>query len=163
MKRSEPRTLVILTAALALVLGSAACKSSGVAVTERGQVMKINIEGADELADGATDDLKVEVANRGANNLADVEFTVEIPNELVVLEENHGEGMEVMEMRTASGMKLYHYRVGDIGATEESTATFKVRTAFGTMDRTGDIKVTAWQRDVVGDKLVETRMIKLRR
>jgi len=39
---------------------------------------------------------------------------------------------------------------------------FKVRTAFGTYRETGSVKVTAWQRDLPGDKLVETAVIKLR-
>jgi hypothetical protein len=38
-----------------------------------------------------------------------------------------------------------------------------VRTRFGSLDHTGDMKVTAYQKDLPGDKLVETRSIKLRR
>jgi hypothetical protein len=38
-----------------------------------------------------------------------------------------------------------------------------VRTAFGTYSQTGDVKETAWQRDLPGDKLIETALIKLRR
>ena len=36
------------------------------------------------------------------------------------------------------------------------------RTAFGTLRETENVKVTAWQSDLPGDKLVETAVIKLR-
>jgi hypothetical protein len=39
---------------------------------------------------------------------------------------------------------------------------FKVRTAFGTMHETGSVKATAWQRDLPGDKLIETAVIRMR-
>lgn len=161
--KPHSRMYMLVLALFAILISTVACKHSGVAVTDKGQVMQIDIEGADDLPDNYTDTLLVSVQNRGANNLSDVEFTVEIPSELIVLEETHGDGMEVMEMQTASGTKLYHYRVGDIGVTEESEAKFRVTTRFGSLDRTGDIKVTAWQKDVHGDKLVETKLIKLRR
>lgn len=151
-----------LTGLLALGL-TAGCKSSGVAVTERGQVMTIAIDGANDLPNNFTDDLKVKVANRGVNNLSNVEFTVEIPNELTVLSEERGQGMELMLMETPSGKKLYHYMVGNIEVGQSSTARFQVRTAFGTLDRTSDIVVTAWQKDLPGDKLVESKHIQLRR
>lgn len=159
------RVAMMLLAAIALLVGTTACKHSGVAVTSKGQVMEIDIEGADDLPDQYTDTLKVSVQNKGPNNLHDVEFTVEFPREIAVVDESRGEGMEVMQMQTTSGMKLYHYRVGDIEPTESSVATFRIRTEFGTLDRTGDIKVTAWQADLPGDenRLVETKMIRLRR
>jgi hypothetical protein len=157
------KTLILALVAI-LALGSlGACKHSGMAVTERGQILAINITGADDLPDGYTDTLRVSVDNRGVANLSNVEFTVEIPNELVVVSEKHGDGIDLMPMQTPSGTKLYHYTAGDIGAAQSSKAEFEVRTAFGSLDRTGDIKVTAWQKDVLGDKLVETKMIKLRR
>lgn len=151
-----------LTGLLALGL-TAGCKSSGVAVTNRAQVMVIDIDGPSDLPNNFTDELKVKVANRGVNNLSNVEFTVEIPNELVVVSEEHGQGMELMMMETPTGKRLYHYMVGNIEVTQSSTARFQVRTAFGTLDRSSDIVVTAWQKDLPGNKLVETRHVKLRR
>ena len=151
-----------LTGLLALGL-TAGCKSSGVAVTDRAQIMTINIEGADDLPDNFTDTLEVKVANRGVNNLSDVEFTVEIPAELTILNEVHGDDIELMMMETPSGKKLYHFMARDIGVTDSATTRFEVRTAFGSLDRTSDIVVTAWQKDLPGEKLVETKHIRLRR
>ena len=162
MKRRNMMLFVTLIAALGLLL-AAGCKSSGMAVTGRGQVLAINIEGAKDLPEGGTDTLHVSVDNKGLANISNVEFTVEIPNELVVVSEKHGDGIDMMEMRTPNGTKLYHYMAGDIEMTTSAKADFEVRTAFGSLDRTGDIKVTAWQKDLPNDKLVETKMIKLRR
>lgn len=163
MNRKPSNTLILALIAI-LALGTlAACKHSGMAVTDRGQIMGINIEGANDLPEGGTDTIRVSVNNRGVANLSDVEFTVEIPNELVVVSEKHGDGIELMEMRTPSGTKLYHYIAGDVEATTSAKAEFEVRTSFGTLDRTGDIKVTAWQKDLPNERLVETRMVKLRR
>ncbi len=157
------KTLILALISI-LALGSlGACKHSGIAVTERGQFLSVNISGADDLTDQYTYTLRVSVSNRGVANISNVEFTVEIPNELVVVSEKHGDGIELMPMQTPSGTKLYHYTAGDIGAAQSSKAEFEVRTAFGSLDRTGDIKVTAWQKDVLGDRLVETKMIRLRR
>lgn len=150
-----------LTAMLALGF-TTACKSSGVAVTDRGQIMKINISSAEELPENYTDEIKVEVANRGVANIHDIEFTVEVPDELVVVSEEHGDGMDLMMMETPEGRQYYHYRVGDLNGGEEAVARFRVRTSFGTLDRTSDIKVTAWQEDLPSQKLVETRQISLR-
>jgi len=38
-----------------------------------------------------------------------------------------------------------------------------VRTAFGTLSETGQISVTAWQRDLPGDKLFRKTTIGLQR
>ena len=162
MNRSK--TVVVFTLlVLVLALGATACKHSGVAVTKKGQIMEIDIEGANDLPDGYSDSLHVSVQNRGPNNIHDVEFTVEIPAELVVLGEKHGDGMNMMEMRSPDGNRIFHYKVGDIEPMNESDVEFQVRTSFGTRDRTGDIKVTAWADDLPSDRLVETRAIKLRR
>ncbi|MDP9360286.1 MAG: hypothetical protein M3P29_02420 [Acidobacteriota bacterium] len=60
------------------------------------------------------------------------------------------------------GSNAYHYTLGNLQPAEDSTIRYKVRTSFGTMSETGSVKATAWQRDLPGDKLVETAMIKLR-
>lgn len=157
------RTLnLALTGLLALGL-TAGCKSSGVAVTERGQVMTINIDSPGDLPDNGTGELKVKVANRGVNNLGNVEFTVEIPNELVVVNEERGQGMELLVMETPTGKRLYHYMVGNIEVGQSSTVRYQVRTNFGTLQRSSDVVVTAWQKDLPGDRLVESKYIRLRR
>lgn len=164
MKTNKPtHVFALLVSLLGMLTATTACKHSGVAVTDRAQVMDIDISGAEDLPDNYTDEIRVSVQNRGANNLDNVEFTVELPPELLVVEESRGDGMNVMPMQTASGNRLYHYRVGDIEVGQESRATFRVTTRFGSLDRTGNIRVTAWQADLPNDKLVETKMIKLRR
>jgi hypothetical protein len=155
--------LATLIALMVVTLGATACKHSGVALTGRGQILDIEIEGADDLPDGFTDKLTVTVANRGVANIGNVEFTVEMPNELVVLQEKHSDGLNVMEMRSPEGNRVFHFVAGAIEPMTKSEASFQVRTSFGSLDRSGDVKVTAWQKDLPSDTLVETKMIKLRR
>lgn len=151
-----------LLAVVALLL-TGACKSSGMAVTERGQLLKININAPDDLPDGGTEELEIVVSNRGVNKINDVEFEVEIPNEIIVISESHGDGMNLTEDRMGGTRRRYHYQVGDIEAGTESKARFHVRTAFGSMDRSGDVKVTAWATALPGNRLIESKQIKLRR
>lgn len=141
----------------------AACKSGGMAVTQKGQLLKINIEGADDLPEGGTDELIVRIGNRGVNNILNLYVDVELPGEVTVLSEVHGDGMGFAEERGRSGDRTYHYTIGNLQPAEDSVARFAVRTSFGTLDRTSDMKVTAWQKDLPGNKLVETKQIKLRR
>ena len=141
----------------------ASCKSSGMAVTAKGQFLKIDIQGADDLPEGGTDEMVVSIANRGVNNVLNLYVDVEIPGEITVQSEVHEKGMETATDRGPSGDRVYHYTIGNLQPGETSVARFAVRTAFGTMDRTGDVKVTAWQSDLPGNKLVETKHIKLRR
>ena len=154
------RILVLTTAALLLVavFALAGCKSSGMAVTTRGQLLKINIDRPNELPEGGEGNLDVVISNRGVNNVKDVLVDVEIPPQMIVLDETHDRGMSM----TSSG-GAYHYVMGNVQPGENANIRFKVRTAFGTMSETGGVKVTAWQRDLPGDKLVETASIKLRR
>src|SRR5688500_9127284 len=100
--KPHSRMYMLVLALFAVLLSAGACKHSGIAVTDRAQIMQIDIDGADDLPENYTDEFTVSVQNRGANNLSNVEFTVEIPNELIVVEESHGDGMDVMPMQTAS-------------------------------------------------------------
>ena len=156
------RVLIVLTALLSLVIWTG-CKSHGMAVTEEGQLAKINIDVDNEQADGKIGDVRIEVSNRGVSKLGNVEFTVEMPEQLVVLDESHGDGMNLISGVAANGDRLYHYMVGDIEVGQESVAKFQVRTAFGTVAETDAIKVTMWQKDLPSEKLIETRTVKLRR
>lgn len=163
MRQNRVFAVSMLVAAVLSMSTLTSCKSSGMAVTSKGQLLKIDIKGVDDLPDGGTQELVVGIANRGVNNILNVFVDVEIPGELIVVSEVHERGMEAASDRGANGDRVYHYTIGNLQPTETSVARFAVRTAFGTMDRTGDIKVTAWQSDLPGDKLVETRQIKLRR
>jgi hypothetical protein len=149
-------TLAILAVAL---FTTAACKSSGMALTSRGQLMKINITHPTDLPEAGEDNMDVVVSNRGVNNLQNVLVDVEVPSQLVVLDQTADRGI------TAShdpGSNIWHFTMENIQPGENSSIRFRVRTAFGTWRETGSVKVTAWQRDLPGDKLVETAVIKMR-
>jgi hypothetical protein len=141
------------------LIAVAGCKTGGMAVTKRGQLLKINIEHPIDLPDRGEDNLNVVIGNRGVRSVKDVMIDVEVPPELVVLDETHERGVT---MSHEPGSNFYHYTMGNLQPAEDSTIHYKVRTSFGTMAATGNFGVTAWQRDLPGDKLVETASIKLR-
>ena len=151
---------VALMAILAVgLLATTACKSGGMAVTSRGQLLKINIQHPTDLPDNGEDNLDIEVSNRGVNNVENILVDVELPPQLVVLDQTNERGINVTH---DPGSNVYHFTLGNVQPAETSRLRFKVRTAFGTMRETGSVKVTAWQRDLPGDKLVETALIRLR-
>ncbi|HXG58567.1 MAG TPA: hypothetical protein VNL91_06065 [Thermoanaerobaculia bacterium] len=160
MKRNQ----VVAAAALALVLvaslATTACKTSGMAATTRGQVLRLDIVHPDNLPEAGEDNLDVIISNVGINNIRDVVVDVEIPPQLIVLNQTHDRGVTVTN---APGSNLYTYTFGNIQPAENSMLRFRVRTAFGTMTETGSVKATAYQRDLPGDKLVETAVIRLRK
>lgn len=155
------RTLSVALVALLAVglLALTACKSSGMAVTSRGQLLKININHPSDLPENGEDNLDIVLSNRGVNNIQDVMVDVELPPQLIVLDQTAERGINVSH---DPGSNMYHFTFGNIQPGETSPLRFKVRTAFGTMRETGSVKVTAWQSGLPGDKLVETAVIKLR-
>jgi hypothetical protein len=154
----------ILTLALAAVaILPAACKSSGVAVTGKGQIINIDIDVPQDLTDGATEELEVRIKNRGVNTLQDAIFEVELPRELVVLSTVPGRGINASERMDADGDKIFVYDADDIEPLNDAVVRYHVRASFNGLDRSGDIKVTAWAESLPGDRLVETKFIKLRR
>lgn len=160
MKRNRTLSFAAIALLSTGLLMTSACKTSGMAVTRRGQLLKINIEGANNLPEGGTEDLKINVSNRGVNNVKDVYVDVELPPELTVLSQTNDRGIQNLH---DTGSMMYHFTMGNIQPGETSSIRFAVRTAFGSLDQTGSIKVTAWQKDLPGEKLVETRVIKLSR
>jgi Domain of unknown function DUF11 len=151
---------IALTAILAVtLLSAAACKSSGMAVTSRGQFLKLDIEHPTDLPEQGVDNLDIQVTNAGVNNVQDILLEVELPPQLVVLDQTQDRGVNVMHN---PGSNVYRFTFGNIQPTERSTVRFRVRTAFGTLSETGSVKATAWQNGLPGDSLVETAVIKLR-
>jgi hypothetical protein len=136
-----------------------ACKSGGMAMTSRGQLLKINIQHPTDLPDNGEDNLDITVSNRGVNNIQDVLVDVELPPQLIVLDQTGDRGINASH---DPGSNVYHFTLGKIQPAEDAHIRFHVRTAFGTMRETGSVKATAWQRDLPGDRLVETAVIKLR-
>lgn len=162
MKRS--RELILIAATLVAIGGFAACKHSGVAVAKGGQIVNIDIDVPTELAEGIESKaLEVEISNIGVNKLSSLEFTVEMPTELIVLSQTQSPGVTWLERATGGGTKLYHYTVNEVAVGSRARVNYHVRTAFGTMQRTGDVKVTAWSDQLPGDRLVETKFIRLAR
>ena len=155
MKR---HALIIATLAL-FVLALAGCKSSGMALTSRGQLFKINILHPNDLPEGGDDNLDVVISNRGVKDVKDILVDVELPPQLIVLDQTNDRGVNVMH---DPGTNVYHFTLGNVQPAEDSKIRFHVRTAFGTMRETGSVVVNAWQRDLPGDKLTETALIKLR-
>jgi DNA-binding NtrC family response regulator len=74
--------------------------------------------------------------------------------------------IEFQELKSANRRTIRRnqerFTFGNIQPTERSTIRFRVRTAFGTLTETGEVRATAWQSGLPGDKLVETAVIKLR-
>ena len=159
MKRNHTLTLAAMMLTLLALVTMSACKTSGMAMTSRGQLVKININHPTDLPEGGEDNLDIEIGNRGVNNVRDVLVDVELPPQLIVLDQTSDRGVNEMH---DPGSNVYHFTLGNVQPTETSKIRFKVRTAFGTYRETGSVKVTAWQRDLPGDKLVETAVIKLR-
>jgi hypothetical protein len=151
---------VALIAIVALALVSmTACKSSGMAVTSRGQFLKVNISHPEDLPEQGVDNLDVTLTNAGVNNIEDILLEVELPPQLIVLDQTNDRGVNVMH---TPGSNVYRFTFGNVQPTERSSVRFRVRTAFGTMRETGSVKATAWQNNMPGDKLVETAVIRLR-
>lgn len=158
MKRS--RYLILTAVALSvLALPAGGCKASGMALTERAQLLKININHPGDLPEGAEDNVDVVLSNRGVNDIDHILADVELPPQLVVLDQTPGPGINVTH---DPGSNVYHFTIPKIHPTQESHMSFHVRAAFGTAKETGSINVTAWQRDLPRKKLVEQAAIKLR-
>jgi hypothetical protein len=140
------------TAALAVIglflIAAAGCKMSGMAVTTRGQLLKLNIIHPKDLPERGEDNIDIIVGSRGVNSVRDILLDVELPPQLIILDETHERGVT---MTHDPGSNVYHYTLGN-----------QVRTSFGTVAQSDSVKATAWQRDLPGDKLVETAVIKLR-
>jgi len=149
--------MALLLAALFMTAG---CKSSGMAMTSRGQLFKINIDAPQRLAEGAEGNIDVDLSNRGVNNVQNILADIEMPPQVYVLDQTSDRGITVMH---DPGSSVYHFSLGNLQPGEDAHIRFKVRTAFGTLSETGQISVTAWQTDLPGDKLFRKTTIGLQR
>jgi hypothetical protein len=159
MNRNKYLSVAVVAICAIALLSATACKSSGMAVTSRGQVLKLNIAHPDDLPNEGVDNLDITISNIGVNNIQDVLLEVELPPQLIVLDQTNDRGVQVMH---TAGSNMYRFTFGNIQPTERSAIRFRVRTAFGTMTETGEVRATAWQSGLPGDKLIETAVIKLR-
>jgi hypothetical protein len=152
-------TLAVVAVVAVGLLATTACKSQGMAMTSRGQFLKLNIEHPTALPERGEDNLDIVVGNRGINNMKDIFVEVELPPQLIVLDQTNDRGVTVSH---DPGSNTYRFTLGNVQPAEDSRIRFKVRTEFGTLRETGEVRVTAWQSDLPGDKLVETALIKIR-
>jgi hypothetical protein len=159
MKSNRVLTTMAVVLVSVFLVATAGCKMSGMAVTTRGQLLKLNITHPKDLPERGEDNLDIVVGSRGVNSVRDVLLDVELPPQLIVLDETHERGVT---MTHDPGSNIYHYTFGNLQPAESSTIRYKVRTSFGTMAQSDSVKATAWQRDLPGDQLVETAVIKLR-
>jgi hypothetical protein len=159
MKRNRIGSVALIAIVALALISTTACKSSGMAVTSRGQILNLNIAHPDDLPEAGVDNLDITISNTGVNNMQDVLLEVELPPQLIVMDQTNDRGVNVFH---TPGSNLYRFTFGNIQATERSTVRFRVRTAFGTLSETGSVKATAWQSSLPGDKLIETAVIKLR-
>ncbi len=159
MNRNKTYSIALVAILAVTMLAVTACKSSGMAVTSRGQVLKLNIAHPTDLPEQGVDNLDLTISNVGVNNIQDVLLEVELPPQLIVLDQTNDRGIEVMH---TAGSNVYRFTFGNIQPAERSTVRFRVRTAFGTLTETGSVRATAWQSGLPGDKLIETAVIKLR-
>ena len=159
MKSKRILTIAAVALAALVLIALAGCKTNGMAVTSRGQLLKLNIIHPTDLPERGEDNLDVVISNRGVNSVKDILVDIELPPQLIVLDETHERGVT---MTHDPGSTVYHYTLGNVQPTESSTIRYKVRTSFGSMMQSDSVKATAWQRDLPGDKLVETALIKMR-
>lgn len=159
MNRNKYLSVAVVAICAIALLSATACKSSGMAVTSRGQVLKLNIAHPEDLPNEGVDNLDITISNVGVNNIQDTLLEVELPPQLIVLDQTNDRGVQVMH---TAGSNMYRFTFGNIQPTERSSIRFRVRTAFGTMSETGEVRATAWQSGLPGDKLIETAVIKLR-
>src|SRR5947199_10328388 len=111
MKRNRILTVAAMFVLVAAMFSLAACKTSGMALTSRGQLLKINITHPTDLPEGGEDNLDVALSNRGVNNIQNVLVDVELPSQLIVLDETHDRGVT---MSHDPGMNVYHYTIGNL-------------------------------------------------
>ena len=159
MRRNKYWSVALVAIVALALISTTACKSSGMAVTSRGQFLKLDIVHPTDLPEEGVDNLDVQLTNAGINNLQDILLEVELPPQLIVMDQTNDRGVNVIH---SPGSNMYRFTFSNLQATERLTVRFRVRTAFGTMTETGSVKATAWQEALPGDKLIETAVIKLR-
>jgi hypothetical protein len=159
MKSKRILTIAAVALMALALIAISGCKTNGMAVTSRGQLLKLNIVHPTDLPERGEDNLDVVISNRGVNSVKDILVDVELPPQLIVLDETHERGVTLTH---DPGSTVYHYTLGNVQPAESSTIRYKVRTSFGSMMQSDSVKATAWQRDLPGDKLVETALIKMR-
>lgn len=150
--------LVILAMAMVMIAGLTSCKTSGMAMTSRGQLFKINIYAPKNLSEGGESNVDVVLGNRGVNDVDNILADVELPPQLAVLDQTNPNGVTVMH---APGSTVWHFSVPKLHPVEDATIRYHVRATYGPLRQTGQISVTAYQQDLPGKKLFRKTVIGL--
>ena len=96
MQNKRIFTLLAMAVMIFGLLAATSCKSSGMAMTSRGQLFKINIYTPKTLPEGGEGNIDVELSNRGVNNVQDILADVELPPQLIILDQTSDRGINVM-------------------------------------------------------------------
>ena len=77
---------ILILAAVAVISAGlmTSCKSSGMAMTSRGQLFKINIYAPSSLTEGSDANVDVVLSNRGVNDVDNILTDVQLPPQLIV-------------------------------------------------------------------------------
>ncbi len=153
MMRNRIMTLAALT-----LHALAGCKSNGMALTERGQLFKINIVHPDAIAPTNDSDVDVVISNRGVNSVHDVLIDVQLPQSLAVDDQRLPAGVnEVHDPET----DVYHYTIDRLPPVQDKRIHYRVHARGDEPD--GKVVVVAWQKDLPGDKLQAQALVKYSR
>src|SRR5438270_2773948 len=105
MKSKRVFPIAALAVIALFVIAAAGCKTSGMAVTSRGQLLKLDIVHPKDLPERGEDNLDVVLGSRGVNNVKDVLLDVELPPQLIVLDETHERSEEhTSELQSQSNL-----------------------------------------------------------
>src|SRR5450830_740560 len=72
MKAHRALTIAALALVAVALIATAGCKTGGMALTGRGQLLKINITHPTDLPEQGEDNLNIVLGNRGVNSMRDL-------------------------------------------------------------------------------------------
>lgn len=107
MKRTQIWTVALVAIVALALISTTACKSSGMAVTSRGQFLKLNITNPADLPEAGVDNLDVTLTNAGVNNIQDILLEVELPPQLIVMDQTNERGVNVMHTPRLEPLPLH--------------------------------------------------------
>ena len=111
MKRKQIWSVALVAIVALALISTTACKSSGMAVTSRGQFLKLNITHPDDLPEAGVDNLDITLTNGGVNNIQDILLEVELPPQLIVMDQTNERGVNVMH---TPGSNVYRFTFGNV-------------------------------------------------
>lgn len=93
MKSNRILTIAALAIVAAALIAMSGCKTSGMAVTRHGQFLKINIEHPEDLPEQGEGNVNIVLGNRGVRSVRDVLVDIELPQQLIIVDETHERGV----------------------------------------------------------------------